>query len=202
MTKENEQTENIRIWETPYRDNGLKESVKAFESFILYRDMGIKRSLKQVAKETDTDYKNVRQWSFKYKWSDRINEMNKYKTQENNRINKEIQRKELDRINKRLDAKSKLINTIISVLIKNVDNIKDSKLDIKEFTSLLNLVSKVENMNIADLENIKNLEKQLATNEADAETINAMIDNFNVLLSVNNSNVIDDYSEALKDDKY
>lgn len=202
MTKENEQTENIRIWETPYRDNGLKESVKAFESFILYRDMGIKRSLKQVAKETDTDYKNVRQWSFKYKWSDRINEMNKYKTQENNRINKEIQRKELDRINKRLDAKSKLINTIISVLIKNVDNIKDSELDIKEFTSLLNLVSKVENMNIADLENIKNLEKQLATNEADAETINAMIDNFNVLLSVNNSNVIDDYSEALKDDKY
>lgn len=202
MTKENEQTENIRIWETPYRDNGLKESVKAFESFILYRDMGIKRSLKQVAKETDTDYKNVRQWSFKYKWSDRINEMNKYKTQENNRINKEIQRKELDRINKRLDAKSKLINTIISVLIKNVDSIKDSKLDIKEFTSLLNLVSKVENMNIADLENIKNLEKQLATNEADAETINAMIDNFNVLLSVNNSNVIDDYSEALKDDKY
>ena len=202
MTKENKQTENIRIWETPYRDNGLKESVKAFESFILYRDMGIKRSLKQVAKETDTDYKNVRQWSFKYKWSDRINEMNKYKTQENNRINKEIQRKELDRINKRLDAKSKLINTIISVLIKNVDSIKDSKLDIKEFTSLLNLVSKVENMNIADLENIKNLEKQLATNEADAETINAMIDNFNVLLSVNNSNVIDDYSEALKDDKY
>lgn len=202
MTKENEQNENIRIWETPYRDNGLKESVKAFESFILYRDMGIKRSLKQVAKEIDTDYKNVRQWSFKYKWSDRINEMNKYKTQENNRINKEIQRKELDRINKRLDAKSKLINTIISVLIKNVDSIKDSKLDIKEFTSLLNLVSKVENMNIADLENIKNLEKQLATNEADAETINAMIDNFNVLLSVNNSNVIDDYSEALKDDKY
>ena len=202
MTKENEQTENIRIWETPYRDNGLKESVKAFESFILYRDMGIKRSLKQVAKEIDTDYKNVRQWSFKYKWSDRINEMNKYKTQENNRINKEIQRKELDRINKRLDAKSKLINTIISVLIENVDNIKDSKLDIKEFTSLLNLVSKVENMNIADLENIKNLEKQLASNEADAETINAMIDNFNVLLSVNNSNVIDDYSEALKDDKY
>ena len=197
-----ETTNNIKIWETPYRAKGLQESVKAFESFIIVRDMGIKRSLKTTAETTNTKYETVRNWSFKYKWSDRINEMNKYKIQEKNRINKEIQRKELDRINKRLDAKSELISTLINVLIDNVENIKDSQLDIKEFSNMLNLVSKVENMNIADLENIKNLEKQLIDNDADAETINAMIDNFNVLLAVNNSNIIDEYNEDLKDDEY
>ena len=126
-----------------------------------------------------------------------------HEIQENKRINDEIKRKEINRINQRLDAKSKLINVIIQVLIDNAKtNYKDVKLDIKEFASLLNTVSKIENMNIADLENLKNIEEMLILNKADAQSINAMIDNFNVLLSVNNNDAITEYAEDLKDDQY
>ena len=203
MTEKEAQNNNIKTWETPYRKDGLKESVGAFESFLVFRDMGLQRSLKKTAEITGNKYERVRHWSFKYKWSDRINEMNMYEIQENKRINDEIKRKEINRINQRLDAKSKLINVIIQVLIDNAKtNYKDVKLDIKEFASLLNTVSKIENMNIADLENLKNIEEMLILNKADAQSINAMIDNFNVLLSVNNNDAITEYAEDLKDDQY
>ena len=194
--------ETMQTWDKPYRAKGLKESATAFECFILYRDMGIQRTLNNVAIKTGIKYDNIRQWSYKYKWTDRINAMNQYKSKENQRINKEIQKKEIDRINKRLDYKSNLINVLIQVLVKNADKYDDTELDFKEFSSMLNLVSRIENMNIADLENIKNLEQRLIDDGVDAQNINALVNNFNVLLSANNSDAIDKYQDELKDDEY
>ncbi len=194
--------DNLQTWNKPYRMPGLKESMKSFETFVLYRDAGIHRSLSAVAKETGIKYTVIRQWSYKYKWTDRINAMNQYKLKEQKRINQEIQRKEIDRINQRLDDKSKLISVLIKVLTNNADNYDNTELDIKEFSSLLNLVSKIENMNIADLENIKNLEEMLSDDGIDAQNINALVNNFNVLLSANNSDAIDKYQDELKDDEY
>lgn len=194
--------DDVQTWNKPYRVPGLKESMKAFETFIIYRDAGIHRSLSDVAKETGIKYEVVRQWSYKYKWTDRINAMNQYKLQEQKRINQEIQKKEINRINQRLDDKSKLINVIIKVLINNADNYDNEQLDIKEFSNLLNLVSRIENMNITDLENIKNLEQMLSDDGIDAQNINALVNNFNVLLSANNSDAIDRYQDELKDDEY
>lgn len=194
--------DDVQTWNKPYRAPGLKESMKAFETFIIYRDSGIHRALNDVATATGIKYEVVRQWSYKYKWTDRINAMNQYQLQENQRINQEIQRKEIDRINKRLETKSNLINVLINVLINNADKYDNTELDIKEFTSMLNLVSKIENMNIADLENIKNLEQILSDNGIDAQNINALVNNFNVLLSANNSDAINKYQDELKDDEY
>lgn len=194
--------EIIHTWEKPYRQNGLKESTKAFESFIVYRDMGVHRNLHNLATKLNLDYSAVATWSSKYEWTNRINQMNQYKIQENNKINKEIQRKEIDRINKRLDAKSKLINVLMQVLIDNASKYKNTELDFKEFTSMLNLVSRIENMNIADLENIKQLEQMLDADGVDTSEINALVNNFNVLLTANNSDSIDVYQESLKDDNY
>ena len=146
-------TDNIKEWDKPYRSDGAKESAVAFETFILYRDMGVNRSLHKVAKQVNKKYEAVRHWSFKYKWTDRINAMNQYKIQENKRINQQIQEKEIDRINKRLDKKSQLINVLVDVLINNAKNYDNTELDFKEFSNLLNLVSRIENMNIADLNN-------------------------------------------------
>lgn len=194
--------ETVKIWEKPYRQDGLKESIKAFESFIIFRDMGTKRSLHDLAKQLGVKYEAVAQWSSKYNWTERINAMNQYKVQENKRINKEIQKKEINRINKRLDARSKLINVLISVLIRNAKNYENQELDFKEFSNLLNLVARIENMNITDLDNIQNLEQILADDGIDTQNINALVNNFNVLLSANNSDAIDEYQEELKEDEY
>jgi len=205
MTKEQANAiidETIPVWEKPYRVPGYKESATAFETFIIYRDMGVKRTLNAVIEQTGLNPYNVKQWSYKYKWNDRISAMNQYKSKENQRINQEIQKKEIDRINKRLDKKSKLINVLIDVLTNNAENYDDTELDIKEFSSMLNLVSRIENMNIADLENIKSIEQKLSDNGIDAQNINALVNNFNVLLSANNSDAIDRYQDELKDDEY
>lgn len=194
--------DDIKIWDKPYRDTGAKESATAFETFIIFRDMGTDRSLHKLAEKVNKKYEAVRHWSYKYKWTDRINAMNQYKIQEANRINQEIQKKEIDRINKRLDKKSKLINVLLDVLTNNADNYDNTELNIKEFSSMLNLVSRIENMNIADLENIKNLEQMLNDDGVDTSEINALVNNFNVLLSANNSSAIDTYQDELKDDEY
>jgi len=201
-TDNKKDNEIIHIWDKPYRATGLKESPKAFESFIIYRDMGVHRNLHKLAEKLDLKYPCVALWSSKYKWTERINEMNKYKIQEANKLNKEIQRKEIDRINKRLDDKSKLINVLIQVLINNAGKYENQELDFKEFSSMLNLVSRIENMNIADLENIKNLEAMITDDGVDTQGINALVNNFNVLLGANNSDAIDSYQDELKDDEY
>jgi hypothetical protein len=201
-TDNKKDNEIIHIWDKPYRATGLKESPKAFESFIIYRDMGVHRNLQKLAEKLDLKYPCVALWSSKYKWTERINEMNKYKIQEANKLNKEIQRKEIDRINKRLDDKSKLINVLIQVLINNAGKYENQELDFKEFSSMLNLVSRIENMNIADLENIKNLEAMITDDGVDTQGINALVNNFNVLLGANNSDAIDSYQDELKDDEY
>ena len=164
--------------------------------------MGTKRSLHDLAKQLGLKYDAVTQWSSKYNWTERINAMNQYKVQENKRINKEIQKKEINRINKRLDARSKLINVLISVLIRNAKNYENQELDFKEFSNLLNLVARIENMNITDLDNIQSLEQILADDGIDTQNINALVNNFNVLLSANNSDAIDEYQEELKEDEY
>lgn len=201
-TDNKKDNEIIHIWDKPYRATGLKESPKAFESFIIYRDMGVHRNLHKLAEKLDLKYPCVALWSSKYKWTERINEMNKHKIQEANKLNKEIQRKEIDRINKRLDDKSKLINVLIQVLINNAGKYENQELDFKEFSSMLNLVSRIENMNIADLENIKNLEAMITDDGVDTQGINALVNNFNVLLGANNSDAIDSYQDELKDDEY
>ena len=52
MTEKEAENNNIKTWETPYRKDGLKESVGAFESFLVFRDMGLQRSLKKTAEIT------------------------------------------------------------------------------------------------------------------------------------------------------
>lgn len=47
------------------------ESSQAFEAFVIYRDMGLQRSIRSAAKTLGKSHKLLERWSAKYKWSDR-----------------------------------------------------------------------------------------------------------------------------------
>lgn len=48
------------------------ESIKAFEAFIKYRDMGVQRTLKQVAQDLSKSLQFIKEWSSRHEWVERV----------------------------------------------------------------------------------------------------------------------------------
>lgn len=66
------QENKCKMWE---RQRG--ESIKAFEAFALYRDMGPKRSIRAVGQELGKSNTLVERWSSKWNWVERAREYDK-----------------------------------------------------------------------------------------------------------------------------
>ena len=54
------------------------ESSKAFEGFVAYRDMGITRSIREVAEKLGKSRALLERWSSKYQWVDRARAYDDY----------------------------------------------------------------------------------------------------------------------------
>jgi membrane-bound lytic murein transglycosylase len=50
----------------------LGESDKAYKAFILYRDAGLDRTLKDVAAMLNKSVQNISRWSIRWEWRDRV----------------------------------------------------------------------------------------------------------------------------------
>lgn len=190
------------IWDKPFRADGLNESNNAFECFIKYRDMGVHRSLLKLSEMLNIDHQKLLNWSSKYKWNYRIECMLKNELAENKRLNAEIKKKELDRYNKLLETKGELVSAYFNVLKDNIDNYTGTDLSFKEFASHLNMASKIMNVSIDDLANIKEVENLFKDDSVDDKTINELVNNFNAVLSLKNKDAIDVYDKELKDDGF
>jgi len=198
-----ETTENLRIWETPYRRDGLKEPAAAFELFTQYLNMGMKRNLLELSKKNGIDYDKARTWSYKYKWENRINKKLENDAQQIKKLNNKIKIMEINRINQSINKKGQLINAIIDVLIENVNNYKGTELTFSEFAKFLSIVSKIENICISDINDLREVEKLITENSsAEAGNINNIVNNFNMLLAENNADKINDYIDKVKKEKY
>lgn len=194
---------NLRTWETPYRENGCKESAVAFQMFTEYLNMGVKRNLTKLAKKHNIPYATARQWSYKYKWEDRINKKLENDIKENKELNDKIKLQEINAINHRLNMKGKLLNTVFEVLIRNVNKFKNEDLDFKDFVKFLNIAAKIENITISDLTQLKELEKMILENtEKETGEINSIVNNFNMLLAENNQDAINDYIESVRKESF
>lgn len=190
------------VWDVPYRADGVHESNNAFESFIMYRDMGVKRSLITLSRETSIDYNKILLWSSKYHWNDRIQAMIEYNNRENQKINSEIKEEALDMIKHRLKTKNEIIDKLFGILKNNLDNYDYIDLNFKEFTNLFSLAMKLENININDLSNIADVEQMLKDGGIDAQSIQAFINNYSMVLTQSNKDAIDTYQEDVKDDNF
>ena len=128
--------------------------------------------------------------------------MIQYENEENKKANEMIKQKAVEMIKQRLEAKNEIINTIFDVLRENVSQYEGIELDFKEFVSLLNLAMKVESINISDIGNIHEVEQLFKDGGIDAQKIQAVINNYSMVLESENKDAIDTYQEMMKDDKY
>ena len=67
MAKVNKPEPATEPWE---RQAG--ESVKAFEAFAIYRDMGVERSLRKVAQRLNKSVTQIAEWSSNKNWVERV----------------------------------------------------------------------------------------------------------------------------------
>ena len=199
---ENELKEDVHIWDKPYRAKGCQERNPAFECFLKYRDAGAKRSLIDLSTSESINYQKICDWSSKYKWNERIDAMLRYENEEKKKANEDIKKKALDMIKKRLETKNEIIDAIFDVLKENVKSYAGTELTFKEFVSLFNLAMKVESLNIDDMNNLNEVEQIFTENGIDAQNIQALINNFNVVLTSENNDAINKYEDMIKDDNY
>lgn len=205
MTKKDKAASNtskLHIWDKPFRAKGLQERNPAFECFLKYRDMGANRSLVTLSKQENIDYQKLCNWSSNYQWNDRIKAMLNYENEEKKKANARIKKKAMDMINERLETKNELIGAIFDILQENVSRYAGTELDFKEFASLFNLAMKLESINIEDIANIHDVEQIFKDSGVDANKIQAVINNYSMVLTSENNNAIDVYEMELKDEKY
>lgn len=200
--RKNESIEDVPIWDKPYRAKGCQERNPAFECFLKYRNAGAKRSLIALSTSENINYQKICDWSSKYKWNERIDAMLLYENEEKKKANEDIKKKAIDMIKKRLETKNELIDAIFDVLKENVKRYAGTELTFKEFVSLMNLAMKVESLNIEDMSNINEVEQIFTENGIDAQNIQALINNFNVVLTSENNAAIEKYEDMMQDDNY
>jgi len=205
MKKEKKQQEtDLHTWERPFRADGLQERNPAFECFLKYRDMGANRSLMKLAKQENIEYQKMCNWSSNYQWNKRIKLMLEHECEENKRLNAKIKKQAFDMAVKRQEIKSDLIETIFKVLKKNAEQYLESdvEVDFDKFVTYVNIAMKLENMNLDDMMQIEKVEQLFMDSGMDAGNIQALINNYNVVLTSENNDAIDKYEDVLKDDNY
>jgi hypothetical protein len=72
-------------------DQQPKESSRAFNTFIVYRDMVLKRSCNAVAQELKLNHSSVLELSKRHKWQERVRAFDAY-------VDKEIQQQQVQAI--------------------------------------------------------------------------------------------------------
>jgi hypothetical protein len=107
-----------KIW-----DQQVNETSKAFETFCLYRDMGISRSLRKLSKMTNYHLSTLGEHSKKYNWQPRVAAWDAHldKISQHNQACelKEMKRRQIDLAIKAQEAASQGLQLFLSELKKN-----------------------------------------------------------------------------------
>ncbi|MEH1786513.1 MAG: hypothetical protein V7L23_13240 [Nostoc sp.] len=80
IAKENKFIKSKKIHSWNFQ-KGL-DTESSFNAFIIYRDMGVKRSIRAVAKQLQCTDEQISRWCTKCNWIDRIADFNAWKDQE------------------------------------------------------------------------------------------------------------------------
>lgn len=129
--KKSVQIEGKMPWEK--REN---EGTKAFNAFLIYLNMGYKRSLKAVANRLGKSTRLIERWSSLHDWTIRIDSYDEYKLKQKLALEKEIQIKNVAELQEQRDELGKIsFNTSISILkmcletIQYIDKQNENKKD-------------------------------------------------------------------------
>jgi hypothetical protein len=76
-TIQNEQDQSIQLWEKQ-----IGESDKAFNAFVVYRDLPGLRTYQKAADKLGCSHTNVRQWASRWVWKNRVDAFDRFADEE------------------------------------------------------------------------------------------------------------------------
>lgn len=118
-------TEERKLWE---RQEG--ESAKAFAAFVVYRDLGDKRSLEKVSQNLAKSLPFIKSWSSKYNWVKRAAAYDDF-------LDAESTKKTLKKCKAVRETSISVAMKMLKLAVEGMQNVDPKKLsprDIKEFT--------------------------------------------------------------------
>lgn len=129
--------QDIYILEPEPWERQLNETPRAWEAFVLYRDMGASRSIAKVARELGKNKVVLEKWSTEYDWVKRCAAWDA----EKDRVARETQIKDIIEMRQRHAAiAKKMMDTADHAL----DNIKPDEVSTNEIARLVEIASKLE----------------------------------------------------------
>ena len=142
-------------------DRQKGESEKAFEVFVIYRDMGAERSITAVSKQLSKSRQLIVRWEAKYQWQERVLCYDKYLDK---KAREEVEKDRKDMIKRHIGIAKTLQGKALTALAnKDLDD-----MSIKEIRSVLKMATELERISqgMADLDS-SNREQDSKTSFSD-----------------------------------
>ncbi len=125
------------------------ESEKAFAAFVIYRDLGEKRTITEVARKLTRSRQWINEWKDKWRWKERAAEYDQEMQRVARKAARETMAEEYETMIKRQIAISLQLQ---SKAMKALQTLKPEKLTPKEIREWLKMSTELERMNRALVE--------------------------------------------------
>ena len=154
------QSSDTKPWE---RQQG--ESVKAFQAFAAYLDMGEERSLSRVAQQLGKSKTLIARWSSAYEWVERVAQYESYLRRE---AYKKAQKKADEMARRHIAIAVKMQEKAYRAL----GNTDPTCLEVKDMIALIKEAAKIERITRMDVE------QRIKPPEDELETKNDLVDDW------------------------
>lgn len=121
-----------------------KESDKAFEAFVKYRDMGLDRSTTKVAKELAKSEQLIRRWSATYDWVKRAAAWD-------NEVDKDVQKAQRQEIAEMRKRHATLASAMLVKAAKALQAIPEDEIKASDISRMVDVASKLERVSRGDV---------------------------------------------------
>ena len=119
------------------------ESAKAFEAFVIYRDMGVDRSARRVAIQLSKSNTLIHRWSKDNKWIERVAAWDS----EQDRIRREEQRKEIAKMRAR---HTKLAQSMLLKAAEALKRLDPDEMQSNNITRMIDVATQLERLSRGD----------------------------------------------------
>jgi chromatin segregation and condensation protein Rec8/ScpA/Scc1 (kleisin family) len=127
------------------------ETIKAFEAFSKYRDMGMERSLRKVAQELSKSETIIKRWSSQWNWVERVKiydaEMDRQTLLQEQKSRKDMVKRH-----------AALANTFLSKVLERIRELNPAELSTNDLIRWFEISVKIERLSRGEPTDISSLE--------------------------------------------
>lgn len=124
------------------------ESAKAYEAFSMYRDMGLQRSLRQVAAQLQKSETLIGRWSGTHRWVDRVAA---FDIEQDRRAQEIAQKEQAKAIRDMRKRHADVAHAMILKAAKALQRIPEDEIKAQDISRMVDVASKLERISRGDV---------------------------------------------------